>query len=462
MSSSEDGLQREQFGQLLYSHLFDGAVRDVWTKSIGRIQGVAEQGIRLRLWIDSSELAVLPWELLHDGVDFLAISGTIVVSRFMAAGEPSAFVTPEKARILVVIQEPSNKPILPDVLQQLKDALLASGRFSDPKVLRNSTLSEVNSELLKGYEALHYIGHGAPDKLLLASDKEVRIQDGREFAALFSGQPTLQLVVFNVCASGSTNSRGVFSGLGPFVSQKRIPAVVAMQYAAVAQLTAAEFNTAFYDALGKSLPIDVAVNTARRAIRLQNGNGRDWSTPVLYMTTRTGHVLEFVDSPDQAAARAAEMAKEQERREASHRETVVALGQAAEGLRFVAAELRDLEESERILAATRLLRNLLDTVPQPVSAAALNAWRQVQQPMKQLETHVQNLPSAQNWYPQTSRLASELPINVANANYGSAAKNLSEMRDALDTGIVQVESCIEAIVRRSETRVESVLASIKS
>ena len=38
-------------------------------------------------------------------------------------------------------------------------------------------------ELLNGYQVLHYIGHGAPDKLLLARDKDVVIKDGWAYSA---------------------------------------------------------------------------------------------------------------------------------------------------------------------------------------------------------------------------------------------------------------------------------------
>jgi hypothetical protein len=67
MSAGENAAIRERFGRLLFDRLFDGSVRDVWRESVGRASAVADRGIRLRLWIDSPELAALPWELLHDG-----------------------------------------------------------------------------------------------------------------------------------------------------------------------------------------------------------------------------------------------------------------------------------------------------------------------------------------------------------------------------------------------------------
>jgi hypothetical protein len=112
-------------------------------------------------------------------------------SRFLPAGEPPAFITPEKARVLIVIQEPADLLVAPEVPAELESALKASSRFAPPKTLKNSTLAQINQELLNGYEVLHYIGHGSPDKLLLASDNVVDIKDGHAFAALFTGQPTL-------------------------------------------------------------------------------------------------------------------------------------------------------------------------------------------------------------------------------------------------------------------------------
>ena len=61
--------------------------------------------------------------------------------------------------------------------------------------------------------------------------------------------------------------------------------------------TAGLFSAAFYGALAKGVALDVAVNEARQSIA--SGpllDSRDWSTPVLYMGTRTGQILNLASS----------------------------------------------------------------------------------------------------------------------------------------------------------------------
>jgi hypothetical protein len=235
------------------------------------------------------------------------------------------------------------------------------------------------------------------------------------------------------------------------LAEKRLPAVVAMQYNSVAQRTAAEFNTTFYDALGKSWPVDVAVNSARRAVLLNHSGGRDWSTPVLYMTTRTGRVLEFVDSPAQAAVRAAELAREQAQREAAMREATLSLGE-------IEASLRDIERSASILNIVRGLRQRLNSLPQPLTASD---WRQVRQAvLTNLQSEARKLPAAQNaaWFQATLAKAQELASNLANANNGRAAGNLAEMDVALGDGIAELENSNETALRdcQAETHTDPV------
>ena len=208
---------RKVFGCVLFKQLFTDAIGKAWFTSRGRVQGQPGRRLRLRLWIEAPELSVLPWELLHDGADFLGATDDVPMSRYLPVGEPAAFITPGKAKVLIVVQAPQAagvEPINPEVLAGLRKAIgEQSDRFASPKVLENATLAEINTELLSGYQVLHYIGHGAPNKLLIAADREVEIKDTREFAALFTGRPGLQLVLLNVCSSGATTDYGIFSGL---------------------------------------------------------------------------------------------------------------------------------------------------------------------------------------------------------------------------------------------------------
>jgi hypothetical protein len=455
MAAIEEEGGRDLFGKLLFDSLFSGPVRDAWQKSRGQADALPDQGIRLRLWIDAPELAVLPWELLKEGADFLAVSGRVVVSRFLPAGEPPAFITPQKARVLIVVQEPAQLPIDPDVAAGLANALNTSKRFAPPKILKNSTLAQINQELLDGYEVLHYIGHGSPDKLLLASDKEVDIKDGHAFAALFTGQPTLQLVVLNVCASGATTPRGVFSGLGPFLSEKRLPAVIAMQYSAVLQKTAAEFNASFYAALDESISVDVAVNSARLALLASHPGGRDWSTPVLYMTTRSGRVLEFVDNPVQAAIRAAELAKERAEMEAGYREMIVALGEIAVRSRQAEGALDALTSAERLQLRFNSLQN--QNLP------TRQEWDQIRQiQIADLQSVLLGSTSeTASWWRDLLSNSQVLSEKLDNSDFGLARAAFSDIKGGLAVGIGGLRRDVKDILRDSQKRSSDAIARIR-
>jgi hypothetical protein len=65
--------------------------------------------------------------------------------------------------------------------------------------------------------------------------------------------------------------------------------------------TAGDFGRAFYAALSNGLPVDVAVNAGRQALSAGDLlHVRDWSTPILYMGTRQGQILEIKEQDDAA------------------------------------------------------------------------------------------------------------------------------------------------------------------
>ena len=118
-----------------------------------------------------------------------------------------------------------------------------------------------------------------------------------EFAMAFRGRRSLRLLVLTACATSQAPLGTLFEGVGPSLIRAGLPAVVAMQYPTVQLETAGLFSAAFYGALAKGVALDVAVNEARQSIA--SGpllDSRDWSTPVLYMGTRTGQILNLASS----------------------------------------------------------------------------------------------------------------------------------------------------------------------
>ncbi len=302
---------RQEFGKRLFDALFTDEVRERWRGSIGRVKGSSKSvGLRVLLKILDAELAVLPWELLYDQ-QFLGATANQTVARFLPMAEPKGFQSTDVLRVLFVIQSPqpgqSEKlPPIPEaeitVLEQ------AMSRLGDKrvvyKVLKNASTAAIFDELQsEEYHVLHYLGHGGAGELYLVAETKqpFEIIDAVSFAYFFLGRESVRLVVLNACNSSQVEGAGLFSGIGPALVKAGVAAVIAMQYEAVYTDTASLFSERFYGSLAKGLPVDVAVNEARQFLSSKHPEDRDWSTPVLYMGTRSGQILSLPGAKVDAA-----------------------------------------------------------------------------------------------------------------------------------------------------------------
>ena len=288
--------RRRAFGERLFTALFDGPVRDAWNGSLGHINA-SNSGLRVRLWIEVPELARLPWELLHDpNLGFLATASNTVLSRYLPVREPPVLQKHDKLRVLVVVESPAGLPAIEEAeVDRLRAALSGLGAGVEYTVLKNATAAQLHQALQRDYHVLHYLGHGVSRRLVLtAGDGSPAPVDEDQFAQLVQGRGGLRLVFLNACSSSQSEEGGLFGGVGPALIRRGVPAVIAMQYPTVQLSTASEFSEAVYGALANGLPIDVAVNEGRQ--RLSAGpllGTRDWSTPVLYMGTRSGRIFDL-------------------------------------------------------------------------------------------------------------------------------------------------------------------------
>jgi hypothetical protein len=226
-----------------------------------------------------------------------------------------------------------------------------------------------------------------------------------------------------------------------------------MQYSLVLQRTAAEFNASFYAALDKSISVDVAVNSARRALLSIHPGQRDWSTPVLYMTSRSGKVLEFVDSPVQAAIRAAELAQEQAGREAGYREMIATLGGIAILLRQAESAMDALRSAERLQSRLNSFRDI-PTRPE---------WDQIRQTeLADLQAGLQGstLETAP-WWQKLLPNSQGLSTNLRNSDLGMARDAFRDVRDSLADGIVGLRRVMENILRDSQKRSSDAIARFR-
>jgi hypothetical protein len=372
---------RRQFGGLLFDALFTGDVRDRWRGSIARLRSSPKPtGLRLLLRIPDipdAKLAQLPWELLYDrqANSFLGATATQTVVRLLPMAEPEDFRAPGVLRVLLVIQNPA--PGVSDLLRPIPPAEIANlklhltnlrPRGVEVTILENQSSAAIQEELQRSdYHVLHYLGHGSAGELYLVAEETrpfLAIQDV-QFAYWFSGRKSLRLIVLNACSSSQVEDAGLFSGIGPASVSVSVPAVIAMQYDAVYTDTAGLFSGRFYAGLAAGLPVDVAVNEARQVLLSKEPSVRDWSTPVLYMGTRSGRILTLPGSERDRDA-----------------------DQMAQALARVTAALRDVgpQQTELDRRANRLrewldVQNALSSARTDVDRMysyvleALNAWK---------------------------------------------------------------------------------------
>ena len=292
--------RRSEFGRALFAALFDGDVLNAWNNSWGRVAAGMSDGLRLSLMIEDEALSFLPWELLNDpNRGFLAVAANSAVSRYLPVPEPPLAVLQKPLRVLVVIESPNSNvlaPITPEEQQSLRQALDSLGNAVSYKILLNAGIETIQTELQKDPHVIHYLGHGTSGKLVFVTDTEpVKIISDAEFATLFLGRSSLRLAVLNACFSSKAEEGGLFSGIGPALVRAGLPAVVAMQYPTIQLDSAGIFSRAMYRALANGLPVDVAVNEGRNLVAAGPLlASRDWSTPVLYLGTRSGRILDFV------------------------------------------------------------------------------------------------------------------------------------------------------------------------
>lgn len=246
------------------------------------------------------ELESLPWEALYDEQQggFLSSRPRVCVLREPSARllRPKVAAAPlERLRTLVVIPEGSGLAVDHE-RQNLAEAVGQLTGAIELKPLGGRVVPDTLQEALarERIDLFHYIGHGTVDE---ADHVRIRLHgdgageawfDGQAFAAVFEESP-VRLAVLNCCLGAYPSHRLSLSGLGPYLLQRGVPAVVSMRYE-IPDIEAIRFSKLFYRHLldprsfGR---VDIAVARARQSLflNLRDGAARAFITPVLHLAT---------------------------------------------------------------------------------------------------------------------------------------------------------------------------------
>jgi hypothetical protein len=307
----------QEFGAALYDSIFAGEVRSLLETS-RRTAASTGQGLRLRLRFQSAEMAALPWEYMFDKRigDFVALAVDMPIVRHLpiiAAAEPLTVQPP--LRVLGMIAAPANLPPIDVRAEQATVAkalrkLTAQGLVTLEWVEGQSWRALRQRMREEQWHVVHFMGHGSFDATqsegilyFAADDGQADALTATEFNRILAGSQALRLVLLNACLGAGGDIQDIFSSTAATLVRGGVPAVIAMQYEII-DTAATEFARTFYEALVDGLPVDAAVDEARRAISVSVSNSLEWGIPVLFMRSADGHIFDLDAHLERVPARA--------------------------------------------------------------------------------------------------------------------------------------------------------------
>ncbi len=298
-------------GERLFDVVFSGDVATLWRRSLDAARR-NEQGIRVRLRLETPSLHALPWELLYDPQQgaFLAVSTYTPLVRYLNIPQAvHATRVDETVRMLVIIAAPRGTPPL-DVEREWHDIrtalapLVEHGRLVLERLMP-PTPAALQAALRRGsYHIIHFIGHGDFDGahgVLLFEDEqgEARPLNAERLTVLLGDElDALRLVVLNACRGAQTADANLFAGVAQQLVRRGVPAVIAMQFA-ITDAAALTFARAFYTTLVDTGQVDHALAEARKAIYVVDGNPLEWATPVLFMRDSDGRLFGIENATEE-------------------------------------------------------------------------------------------------------------------------------------------------------------------
>ena len=315
-------------GTDLYEMLLPGKVGSTFERSITLLdeyRNHEDKGLRLRLSFGGNDdfdhrLVNLPWELLCDPEtgNFITDQPQTPLVRYLdlSRREKPIQASPP-LKILAVLASPKHPKLSPvdtEAHRQIlktaqKDSKWLDLRFSKP------TLEDLHRTLDKHrqqgapFHVLHFLGHGQLYQghgcLCLEDDKGgLDLVRGSDLARQLEPMAELRLAVLATCHGAkmyTEEGHNPFHGVASSLVATRMPAVVGMQFS-VTEGAAAEFTSTFYTTLGNNRCVDVdeAMAEARRRILRYDTKGLEWATPVLFLRSPTGYLLNLEGAIPQA------------------------------------------------------------------------------------------------------------------------------------------------------------------
>jgi hypothetical protein len=299
------------------SHLGGDLFREIFTGDVGRLYerargsaSVNGTSVRVSLGFGPrSTLHGIPWELFHDGAEFLAKRSDVFVVRAFELIDPHLRMEVARPlRVLFTAATPSDLPRLDlrseeeNVRRAYQSLGVAAAITGEPHLtrVRLEHLFLNARSAATPFHVWHHCGHGgttaARDRFWLCLERgggTERIAIG-EAADLVGACPGLRLVILNCCHGGT------LAGLAPELARLNVPVAIGFPRA-VADSTAVRFAGALHSNLTR-LPVEEAVGVARR---FMSPGTQEWTLPLLLSRRRDQGPLLTARVGDQLPGRAA-------------------------------------------------------------------------------------------------------------------------------------------------------------
>lgn len=249
------------------------AARHTWS-SLGDGVREAISGAKVLLLVPDyrSKARLLPWELLHDGRDYLL--NRKVIARFgslkhlaRTLDTPASHAETRRALVVSASEAIPQKPLWTAAPEctQIRVGLRAAG-FDAPDITESRLDAVFFTERLSWIDVLHVAAHGES----LAGTEYLALPNGRRLSVdqlLVRRQRSMPFVYLNTCQLGLTRylGGGQSRGLAFTLAELGAPAVMA-NTADVLDDVATDLATAFYEE-ALSQPVGAALLAARRRLQ---------------------------------------------------------------------------------------------------------------------------------------------------------------------------------------------------
>lgn len=306
-----------EIGENLAQLLFAGEIRSFFERSLERLAD--DEGLRLRLKLDTYALADLPWEYLYiskpytsadqKGAEgFLCLNRKISLVRYEVMREsltPLSTIPGGKLRMLALLANPKSPDLHPLNLtleKQHIESALSEVPEIEVEVFEQAGVHSLEVALVKETHIFHFAGHGefegelgdslgiveGKGSIFLVGESGEGVRFASEKLAQNLRGRGVRLAVLGSCEGGRRDQVNAWTGVATALIRAGIPAVVGMQFSILDQ-NAISFSQRFYRALAAGQPIDTAVSDGRLSVYNRGGfTDRDWGVPVLYMRDEEG------------------------------------------------------------------------------------------------------------------------------------------------------------------------------